>query len=114
MYDTYAEAWITDGEAFATRPSFQGMAAIVWYRRKDYSDLSILFKTDVEFLQTYEVWLQCAEESESFCLSQGRAVMRIYLDPDTFVKWCADNGMAVDQHARLAYAAQMLQDECRN
>ncbi len=100
-----------DSAKAISRPLFQA-AAIVWYRRKDFDAMTTLFRSDAEFW-TYDDWLRDAEAAEKACLSCGRAVVRAYIDADTFSDWCARHGLPVNEHARMAFAIEAIEETYR-
>ena len=85
---------------------------ISWYHRRDYEALRAIF-ADVP--PTYEEWHRKARELERQALRIGSRVIRVYVDPIEFPKWCEQTGNKIDASGRVAFgsavAAQTLSKE---
>ena len=85
---------------------------ISWYHRRDYKALRAIF---VDVPETYDEWQTRALELERQALRTGSRVIRVYVDPIEFPKWCEMTGNRIDASGRVAYgsaiAAQTLSNE---
>jgi len=97
-----------DSGQCTSRATFQA-AAIVWYRRKDFEAMSVLFGSAAKRL-SYDEWLTVAEATEKRCLLSGHMVVRAYLDIDTFFDWCAHRGLPAGKFAREAFAINAIEE----
>lgn len=83
--------------------------ALVWYKKEDWEALREMF-TDTERLPlTYEDWLQRAEAMKAQVQADGDAVIKVYIDPETFPQWCEKKGLEMDAEARSQLAIEMAQ-----
>ena len=93
-------------EDMTNNPHQRGMlTGIAWYTRDDYQRCMALFDDADELNDTYDEWFAIAGKNERDMAQAGERTFRAYIDPDTFPKWCADNGFTkIDKTARMAYA----------
>jgi hypothetical protein len=82
------------------RPRGTGIA---WYRRADYRRI-LEIMTDREKLPvTFDKWQSQAEHAERQLKAQGHFIIRVHIDPEDFVAWCAANGLDIDAKGRMAF-----------
>lgn len=67
------------------QPSVQAM---VWYKKEHWDQLKALFADGDQLPRTYDDWLKRAEEMKATVQAQGDAVIKVYIDPETFPEWC--------------------------
>lgn len=90
----------------AQQPSVQAM---VWYKEEDWDTLLSMF-TDAEMLpKTYQDWLVRAEEMKAKVQAAGDAVIKVYIDPETFPAWCEKKGLEMNAEARSTLAIEVAQ-----
>lgn len=78
---------------------------IPWYKRADYPRI-VQVMADPELLpETFDKWQFKAEKMEALFRREGRNPIRVPLDPEKFVAWCARYGCDVDAAGRRAFAA---------
>lgn len=83
--------------------------AMVWYKKEDWTTLRDMF-VDTHLLPlTYEDWLQRAEAMKTQIQASGDAVIKVYIDPETFPQWCEDKGLVMDAEARSQLAIEVAQ-----
>lgn len=75
-----------------------------WYRRADYEKLLSIFSDNHVLPETFEKWLQKAEDGFDDFTRQGLIVEKVYIDPDTFPAWCRARGLNIDAKARVEFA----------
>jgi hypothetical protein len=88
---------------------------ISWYHRGDYEALLGIFVDGASLPQSYDDWLAQATDLERQVRRSGGRVIRAYVDPVEFPKWCLLTGNQVDASGRVAYgsafAAETLSKE---
>ena len=90
----------------AHQPSVQAM---VWYKKEDWQTLKDMFADGDMLPETYERWLERAEEMREQVQAQGDAVIKVYIDPQTFPEWCEKKGMEMNGEARSQLAIEVAQ-----
>lgn len=99
------------GPAAVQQPSLQAM---VYYKEEDWDTLMNLF-TDAEKLpKTYHDWYQRAEKIKGEIEKSGDVVFKVFIDPQTFPKWCAEKGLPMDSEARSQLAIEVAQTHSFN
>ncbi len=85
--------------------------ALVWYKKEDWDILRDMF-VDTHLLPlTFEDWLDRAEAMRSQVAATGDTVMKVFIDPETFPKWCEDKGLPMDAEARSQLAIEVAQSQ---
>lgn len=88
---------------------------ISWYHRQDYEALLSIFTDGLSLPRNYDEWLVRAEDLERKVQRNGKRVIRAYVDPVEFPKWCKSTGNKTDASGRLAFgsafAAETLSKE---
>lgn len=88
---------------------------ISWYHRGDYEALLTIFTDSGSLPASYDEWLQRAEDLERQVQRTGSRVIRAYVDPVEFPKWCRLTGNKADASGRVAFgsavAAEILDKE---
>ncbi|WP_414473063.1 hypothetical protein [Microvirga sp. M2] len=80
--------------------------ALPWYNREDYADIRGMVADAHNLAPTYEQWLAAAENNESVGRQSGLEIERILIEPSSFARWCAAEGVAPDSAARMRYVAE--------
>lgn len=84
--------------------------AIPCYARDSYSRL-LDIATDRDLLPpTFDAWVHEVERMSRAVIASGVTPVRVLIDPNLLVKWCAENGLDPDSLGRLAYAEKLLDD----
>jgi len=86
---------------------------ITWFREEDYSALRALFTDGHKMPRTWKEWLKGAEKAEKRLQNEGHMTERVYIDPDTFLGWCAENETTVDTKGRNKFAAAFVAEKYR-
>lgn len=93
----------------------ESATGISWYRPQDYDALRRMFTDGASLPQTYEQWLILAMDLEKQVRRSGSRVIRAYVDPVEFPKWCRLTGNKTDASGRVAFgssfAAETLSKE---
>jgi len=78
--------------------------AFPWFDRESYPHvLEVMIDRDL-LPPSYDRWLQQSQRVLEKARRNGLKPIRAHVDPDRFLAWCADNGLAPDGMARLTYA----------
>ncbi len=88
------------------QPSLQVM---VWYKEEDYSALLEIFDDSHRVPQNFADWHRRAEAMKEQVEAAGDQVMKVYIEPKTFQKWCEKKGIAKDAEARSRLAIEVAQ-----
>ena len=100
---------MTKKEASQKPAQQPGVQAMVWYREEDWETLKEMFVDGDRLPESYQDWLSRAEEMKKQAQDSGDAVIKVYIDPQTFPEWCAKKGMAMDSEARSQLAIEVAQ-----
>ncbi|MGZ3309798.1 MAG: hypothetical protein ACXU8R_14870 [Xanthobacteraceae bacterium] len=76
---------------------------IPWYRREDYPRILEIMEDARILPLTFDEWQRKAEGVEHI---SGAPAVRVMIDPDEFLAWCAREGRPVDGKARATFAAE--------
>jgi hypothetical protein len=83
------------------------LLGVTWYRGKeDFDRLKAMAKDSEVLPDTYEKWLQGAEDVFGQMTLRGFTVVKVYLDPETFPARCQANGYEIDGAARSRYGSE--------
>lgn len=77
-----------------------------WYRGIDWDRLLSIFADKEALHDTFADWLADAQDTEAKLRKQGHRIIRVYIDPIEFPKWCDERGLAMDGKARSRFAAE--------
>ncbi len=90
------------------------VTGIFWYRsREDYDRLKAMSKDGWKLPDTFDDWLQSAQNVLEELTSEGLVVEKAYVDPDTFPEWCRARGLEMDTKARLEYGTEFAAKKAR-
>lgn len=79
---------------------------LAWYRREDYPAIRAIMADPHSLAASYDLWLQAAENNETVARQAGLRTVRVVIEPEPFLQWCRDKGLAPDAAARRDYAAE--------
>lgn len=88
------------------QPSVQAM---VWYREEDWARLKEIFADGDLLPKSYADWLVRAEKMKKEAEAAGDAVIKVFIDPETFPAWCESKGIAMNSEARSQLAIEVAQ-----
>jgi hypothetical protein len=80
-----------------TRPPAVG---VYWINEEDYPAVRRVFDDGHKMPNTWREWLKMAEEMERGLISYGHVVLRVRIDPATFIEWCAAEGAKSSSEGR--------------
>ena len=81
--------------------------ALPWYDRQDYPTIREMMADRHKLAPTYDQWLVAAENNESVGRQSGLDIVRVLIEPSSFARWCAAQGLVPDGQARMRYVAEM-------
>ncbi len=81
---------------------------MAWYRPDQWTLLRALSADRDELEDTYEEWLAAASKQLRELQARGLRVRKIDVEVAALVRWCNQQGRAVDGAARAEYAGQGL------
>ncbi len=84
------------------RPRSVGLA---WYEPGDYTRIREAIP-ESGLPESYAAWQMSALQIEREVASSGVAVLRVRIEPDSFLAWCRARGAAPDAAARAAFVRE--------
>lgn len=88
------------------QPSIQ---ALVWYKEEHWDTLKEMFADGHMLPPSYQEWLTRAEAMKIEIEAGGDAVIKVFIDPETFPEWCEKKGLPLDSEARSQLAIEVAQ-----
>ena len=80
-----------------------------WYKEHDYPRMRDIFDDGYKLPSTYAKWLQNAEYKFNSLVSDGKTIIKINIDPDSFPKWCIERSLGINAQSRMDFVHfQML------
>jgi hypothetical protein len=87
--------------------------AIPWYRREDFDRVKAMLSDGSKIGATFDGWLASAQKVYEKLTDDGHVVVKAYIDPEAFPKWCAAHGKELNAAGRTAYANECAADKVR-
>jgi hypothetical protein len=81
-----------------------------WIDEGDYPALRRIFDDGNKMPLTWKEWLKMAEEMKRGLESYGHVVMRVRINPNTFLEWCAVHGTSPNREARKSFVAAAVKE----
>lgn len=78
---------------------------IAWYNIEDYDAIRRIMADRDQLPDTFAIWRMKAEAREKLYQREGKVVVRVRIDPETFPDWCRSRALNVDSEARMLYAS---------
>ncbi len=88
------------------QPSVQAM---VWYKEEHWDTLKAMFADGDMLPLSFSDWHTRAEAMKKEVEAAGDAVIKVYIDPETFPAWCEAKGLPMNSEARAQLAIEMAQ-----
>jgi hypothetical protein len=85
-----------------------------WINEEDYPAMLEIFDDGDRMPSTWKEWLKIAEEMERGLKAYGHVVMRVNIDPYTFLDWCAAHGTSPGGGGRKRFIAAAVQERYGN
>lgn len=83
-------------------------AVIAWLERKDYAAFKAQAPADPDLPETYEEWLERAEDQSLAFAKSGIGVERVTIKPEELTAYCDECRINPDGAARSALAVQKV------
>ncbi len=77
-------------------PYFRHPVGIAWYSREDYPCFLGILAEEKKFPPSFDEWLVLAEDLETKLSDCGLSVIRVTIEPETFLVWRAAHGLPAD------------------
>jgi len=88
------------------QPSVQ---ALVWYKEEHWATLKEMFEDGDMLPASFDDWHTRAEKMKADAEAVGDAVIKVFIDPETFPEWCKAKGLPMNSEARSQLAIEMAQ-----
>lgn len=85
--------------------SITGMS---WYYKEDFENIKKIFVDGDNIGKCYEDWLRMAEKGYNQLVSSGHLVEKVYINSNTFPKWCEKNKLELNSKARLRFGNEIV------
>ena len=85
-------------------------AGVAWYRRDQWPRLLEVAEDADELEDTYEGWLQIANERFKTFKVPGVLLKKVDVDIEELIAWCAERGRPVNGSARSEFVAEKVQE----
>jgi len=85
------------------------LQAMVWYKEEHYRELLTIFDDAHLLPPTFNDWLTRAEAKKAEVEAAGDQVIKVFIDPETFPKWCEDKKLPRDANSRSQLAIEVAQ-----
>ena len=86
------------------------VVGIAWYRPEQWQRVRDIAEDSDEFEESYDEWLQIAEEKAKELQGRGLRVERVDVDSEKLILWCNERGLENNGQARSRYAAERLSE----
>ncbi len=89
---------------------------LAWYAPEHYDAIRRVMADGDNLPDTFVEWRLKATGYEEAMQREGKTVVRVLIDPESFTDWCRAKGLNVDAKARMLYAAFIakLQQDSRD
>src|SRR6266496_921897 len=94
----------------ANDPQKEMVIGFAWYRPSQWQRLRDISSDAHELEDTYEEWLQIAEQQVTEMEPRVARVEKIDVDIECLVLWCNELGVDLDAEARSRYAVEILRE----
>jgi hypothetical protein len=85
-----------------------------WITEEDYPALLKIFNDGHRMPGTWKEWLKMAEEMERGLKAYGHIVMRVRIDPNTYLAWCAAHDTSPGSEGRKKFVAAAVAERYGN
>ena len=76
-----------------------------WIREEDYAALLNIFEDGANLPPSWQEWLKMAEEMERGLKAYGHVVMRVRIEPKSYLAWCAAHNASPGAEGRKKFVA---------
>lgn len=78
--------------------------ALPWVEEIHYPLMKSLMTDGDHLPASFALWEASARRLEAALTATGKQVVRVYIDPATFMLWCGERGAELNAAARMAFA----------
>lgn len=101
---------MTETQKPKTNPEGEGVVVgIAWYRREQWPRLLEISEDREKLEESYDEWLASAVKGLGTFGSQGLKAVRVDIDTEELLAWCASRNLPVDGKARAEYTTEKVQ-----
>ena len=76
-----------------------------WIKEEDYPAVLGVFTDGDKMPRTWKEWLKMAEEMERGLKAYGHVVMRVRIEPKSYLAWCKDHNASPGSEGRKKFVA---------
>jgi hypothetical protein len=84
---------------------------VPWYSPEQYARVVSIMADPQALPATFQEWRGTVDYLQEQAKAAGIRIVRAPLDPDAFLAWCAQHGLAPDGRARTRYAREAASAE---
>lgn len=88
------------------KPDIFHRVGIAWFEPESYARLLDVMPKPHGMPGNYERWREITENSERYSKRGGHLVVRVVIDPDKFIAWCAARTLQPNSDAIERFVAQ--------
>lgn len=93
-----------------TDPKEEGVVVgVAWYRREQWPRLLEISEDREKLEESYDEWLESAVKGLGTFASQGLKAIRVDVDTEELLAWCARRNLPVDGKARAEFTTEKVQ-----
>jgi len=93
-----------------TRDKADLVLGVGWYRENQWPILLQHVPVQEDLHRTYAEWLEEANERMDELVQAGIQAVKIPVDVHEMIRWCRDQGVALDGKGRSAYVAMLTKE----
>ncbi|ACN13843.1 hypothetical protein HRM2_07290 [Desulforapulum autotrophicum HRM2] len=86
------------------------ISGLAWYRKSQWDKLLEVSEDSDKLEETFEEWLQGAEEFVKNFDTPGVVIKKIDIDVKELIIWCASKNISVNSASRSLYTAQKVKE----
>ena len=87
---------------------------VYWIKEDDYPALLEIFPDGTKMPRTWKEWLRMAEEMEAGLKAYGHVVMRVRIEPKSYLAWCAAHNASPGAEGRRKFVAAAVAERYGN
>jgi len=88
------------------REKQQGIVGVGWYRPEQWERLLEIVSDRDQLESTHEEWLENASRVFNFLKREGLPVVKMDINVEDLLAWCAKQGLAVNGDSRAKYVME--------
>jgi hypothetical protein len=84
-----------------------------WYRVEDYATIRRIMVDGHNFPRSFATWRLSVKHAEKRLKRDGKMVVRVVIDPESFLRWCEAHSLDRNLTARFLYAGLLAKHHAR-